>query len=199
MECFFAFLALLVAFLFLAASAARSHSRWARRQNAYLQLAGQYAGSSLQGGLWTPPRVRLRCGETIAILSEAAGRGPYRTPCTQMAVFWPEQTFRGELFPRGRWREWESSWALQEIPLGDEEFDRRYVVRGAERQSLCDFFSPGVWWQLDRLRRLFSDDSVYLLIRRGRILVQKPRLLRQLEPLIGVGGGGCERLQKGTR
>jgi len=70
------------------------------------------------------------------------------------------------------------------VPLGDPAFDSQLEVHGFDEQEMREFFSEGLRWQLARLRGLFDDGSLYVLIQRGRILIQKPRVLLRFDALL---------------
>jgi hypothetical protein len=90
---------------------------------------------------------------------------------------------RCEILPRTRGSVPTAHWGWSEIATGDREFDRRYLVRGRDAEEIRELFREGVRWNVERLRSLFNDDSVYILIQRARILIQKPRPLRRYEEL----------------
>jgi len=169
------FLFLLVAFLFVTGSAARSHSIRARRRRLYQQLARRYAGVYLPGGMWRRASVRLRYGETLATLSEAKGRGPFRERCTQIGIVWPDQEFCCEVLPNDVSEAAPRLRHLQEFSTGDDDFDRRFCVRVRDAHQAREFFREGVRWQIERLASLSAMRPVYILVRGGQILIQTPR------------------------
>jgi hypothetical protein len=177
------FLVLLVAFLFVAGSAARAHSLRSRRRRAYQQLAKRFAGTYLSGGVFGRPRVRLRYGETVAILREAAGRGPFESRCTQIVIEWGDARFRGEVLPHHTTRP-PALRGAQRIEMDDEVFNRHLQAYGYDEHESREFFCEGVRWQIEKLRSLFSDNALYVLIQRGRILVQKPHVLLRFDALL---------------
>ncbi|MFV1964723.1 MAG: RING finger protein [Pirellulaceae bacterium] len=183
MECFVTFLVLLVAFLFVTGSAARAHSLRSRRRRAYQQLARRFAGTVLSGGIFGRPRVKLRYGETTAIVGEAAGRGPYHSRCTQIVMEWIDPRFRCEVFPHNTSR-LAALRGVERVALDDDLFNRHLQLHGRDENEVREFFCEGVRWQIEKLRALFNDGSLYVLIQHGRILVQKPHVLLRLDHLL---------------
>ena len=175
MECLLSFLFLLVAFLFVAGSAARSHSIRARRRRLYQQLARRYAGVYLPGGIWRRASVRLRYGETLATLSEAKGRGPFRERCTQIGIVWPDQQFCCEVLPCDMSEAAPRLRHFRDYSTGDNGFDRRFRLRVRDEKEAPRFFREGVRWQIERLASLSAVQPVYVLVRGGQILIQTPR------------------------
>jgi hypothetical protein len=182
-ECFFSFLVFLVLFLIVTGSAARAQTRRARRRRAYQQLARGFAGAYLPGGVFGRASAMLRYGDTRAWVREASGRGPLSGRCTEIAIDWPHGALRCEIMPKTRGIAPTVHWGWGEISTGDREFDSRYLVRGRDPEEVREIFREGVRWNIEKLRSLFDDDSVYILIQRARILVQKPKPLRRYEDL----------------
>jgi hypothetical protein len=182
-ECLLTFLVLLVMTLIATGSAARAHSRWSRRKRAYQKLARRFGGYYVPGAVLRRPSVRLRYGETHALLREAPARKPFTGRCTQIVIDWPDYVFRCEISPQPTEPRPATFWSLPEITIGEPDFDRRFLIRGHDEKDVREFLSEGVRWQIGTLASLFSGRSVYIHIQRGRILIQKPRLIRHYENL----------------
>ena len=182
MECLVTLFVLMILFTVVIRSTAGGESRSARRRS-YQHLAKQFSGVYVSGGLFGSPTMRMRYGETTAFLTEASCRGPYRGRCTQMQINWPDARIRAEIrMNDGTTRE-VSLRGLQPMTLGQEEFDRRFLLRGDDERELRELLSEGVRWQIDRLAQLFTKDELYIFISNGRIFIQKPRIIRKYSEL----------------
>jgi hypothetical protein len=69
------------------------------------------------------------------------------------------------------------------MTLGQPDFDRRYLLRGDDEREVRQLLNDGVRWQIDRLAELIARDGVYIFIANGRILIQKPRIIRKYSEL----------------
>ncbi len=176
MECLITFLVLLVLMIAGTGSAARVQSRSSQRRKTYQQLAKRYSGLYLPGGLFARPAVRFPYGETQVTIREATGRGPFRGKVTQVQLNWPDGRFFLEIFRDGE-NQLLPYASERQIGIGVEPFDRDYVMSGSDLREVTVFLSEGVRWQLNRLRRLHNDDSLYVRIHRGRLTVQKQQRL----------------------
>lgn len=182
MECLVTFLMLMVVFLFVTGSAARAHSVRARRRFVYEQLARRYAGAYLPRGL-RRPGVRLRYGQTQAMLRETGRGKPFPERCTQIVIDWPDTVARCEIVPRASANCPTTLYFLPEFPSGDASFDRRFVVRGMEEKEVRNLLREGVRWQVARLAEQPTSDTIYVLIQHRQITVRKPRVLTRFEEL----------------
>jgi hypothetical protein len=70
------------------------------------------------------------------------------------------------------------------VSLDDETFDRHLQLYGYDENEVREFFCEGVRWQIEKLRATFDDGLLYVLIQRGRILVQKPHILLRYDTLL---------------
>jgi hypothetical protein len=177
MECLITFFVLLTIFVLVTLSPTSGESRSSRRRN-YQNLAREFSGVYLSGGLFRKPRVRFRYGETLAFLTEVSLRGPYRGRCTQIQINWPDPTFRAEVLRKDK-AAGPSVRVMSEVTSGVEQFDHAFLVHGDDEQAVRQFLSEGVRWQIDRLCRLLGDNRLYILITHGRIHIQKPRIIRK--------------------
>jgi hypothetical protein len=182
MECLLTLFVLMILFTVVIRTTAGGESRSARRRS-YQHLAKQFSGVYVSGGLFGTPTVRMRYGETVAFLTETSARGPYRGKCTQMQINWPDARFRVEIRMDDGVPRQAALRGLQEVKLGQEEFDRQFEVRGDDEREVRQLLSEGVRWQIDRLAQLFAKDELYILISNGRIFIQKPQIIRKYSEL----------------
>ncbi|MDA1050076.1 MAG: hypothetical protein O3C40_06300 [Planctomycetota bacterium] len=172
MECLLVFFALLAFATFTIRAAAGGESGGERRRS-YQQVARQFSGRFTPGGFFGQPNVRLRYGETFAVLTEAASRGPHPGRCTELKINWPDTRFRAEIACSQDAERSTAFDTLTTIESGDVEFGSRFVVCGNDRQELRRFLSDGVRWQITRLSRLSRDGQLYIAVGRGHLCIQK--------------------------
>ena len=182
MECLLVFFGLL-AFTVFAIRAASGGESGSSRRRSYRQVAKQFSGRFTPGGWFGKPSVRLRYGDTFAVLTEASSKGPHTGRCTQVQINWADTRFRAEIACHLDPFSPTVFDPLQIMESGDSDFDRRFVVRGTDEEEVRRFLSDGVRWQISRLLGEGSDDHLYILIGNGHICVQRPRLIRSFAAL----------------
>ncbi|MFO7901396.1 MAG: RING finger protein [Planctomycetota bacterium] len=176
MECFLA----LIIFLFIAVLASGVGSRGAHRGNrAYVALTERFGGTYQAGGVFRPPTVRFRHGQTWVAVHPGPRRADSRT--TQVRLEWPDH--ETELRVGTALDSSVSAASGQDILVGDDEFDRHYHVNGYPESQVKRLLSDGVRWQLNRLRQGFECPGVGVFVHRGRMIVEKPMLFRRGEDL----------------
>lgn len=182
MECLLIFFVLLALATFSIRAAAGGESGGQRRRS-YQQIAKQFSGRFVPGGFFAQPSVRMRYGDTFAVLTEASSRGPHFGRCTQLTINWADRRFHAEIACHLSTQSPRPFDTLQPIGTGDPEFDRRLVVRGANEKEVRQFLSDGVRWQMIRLFETVDDKHLYISIDRGHLCIQKPRSIRSFAVL----------------
>ncbi len=186
MECLLIFIALLV-FATYSLRAASGGESGGQRRRSYQQVAKQFSGRFIPGGFFGQPTVRFRYGDTVALLTEAASRGPHPGRCTQLRINWSDTRFRAEIACHRNVAQPTVFDPLQVIDSEDPEFDARFEIRGTDEEEVRRFLSDGVRWQIVRLLKLTNDEHLYIFIGHGYICIQKPQLIRSfagLKPLV---------------
>lgn len=172
MECLAIFLLLVVGFIAAVASIGNRLSHRRGRRRMFQQLANQFVGAYDGGGLFSHPSVRLRYGETAAIVRECRTVGPFPGPGLEVRVAWPHTHIQGEIISQlGQQAEQGLLWP--QLSQQADEFGNRFIVSGSDAADIGQLLTSGVQWQIERLRRLGDDERLYVLIRDGQIVVQK--------------------------
>ena len=164
------------------ASFARFQSGAGRRRRSYQRLAKRFAGTYVSGGLFTRPSVRMRYGETRAVLREANGHGNFDGKCTQLQIEWPDDRLVCEILPLTA-DAGPATRGLTEHTTANPSFNRRYLVCGNSDRDVQQLLSDGVRWQIDRLSAMNEHSELYLQFRRGNILIQNSQLIRHFDEL----------------
>jgi len=191
MECLLTLLALLFLFVAVIRATAGGESRGARRRN-YQLLAVRLSGAYVPGSPFRAPAVRFRYGDTMGFLTEGTALGPDRGRGTQLQLDWNDPKLRLEMWAKAGGARRTSSRGLTEILSGSPEFDSRFTICGKSEEAVRQFLSDGVQWQILRLAQLLGDYRLHLLISRGRMYIQKPRLIRKFADLQAFVSHGLE-------
>jgi hypothetical protein len=185
MECLAAFFVLsILLFVMLGTVGERMYGR-RRRRRLFRDLAKHFKGAYDAGGLFSRPALRLRYGETWAVVTQSHAGGPFFGRSLQVRIAWPHPNVRCEIIatPEPRLlRGLRHAWLL--IEMDGTDFGERYIVTGAEESVVRPLLTDGVQWQIDRLRKLVPDERLYVLIRDGQLIVQRPWQNLRLEPTV---------------
>jgi hypothetical protein len=175
MECVAVFLLIVVGlFVTVGMIGERVYGR-TRRRRMFRDLAKRFAGAYDAGGLFSRPAMRLRYGETWAVVTQNNAGGPLPGLSWQVRIAWPHNNVRCEIFavtnPRVL-RDMRHAWPV--IQLDNSDFCQRYVVTGMDEPVVRALLTAGVQWQIDCLRKQIPDERLYVLIRDGQLIIQKP-------------------------
>jgi len=154
-----------------------------RTNETYRRMAAQYGGRCSPGGWFGRPSLRfVRNGAYVLVDIYSTG-GKHPRYYTQLHVSWPDPHLRLEVFPEGIWSRVGRFFGMEDIQIGSRLFDEQYIIRGSDHQEVRAFLSEGVQWQIDKIRRLFGNNDVFVQVARGSLLIKKLSLIRRFEPL----------------
>jgi hypothetical protein len=151
------------------------------RYRAYRQLAARYRGKYENRGLSDPPTVSFSYNGSsvrVGLAPHVAGQPP--NPRTRVVVrFGNGLPFRLELAPVARPSPPQPPKGTRLVRIGDQEFDRGYVVQANDADMAREFLTPAVRWSIDNLHRLAPPNGMLVSINPERLLVQVDRNLGQ--------------------
>ena len=177
-------LAILGAFfliLYLVLRLGASASAWlsGSRYRSYRQLAARYRGKYESRGLSDPPTVSFPYNGSnvrVGLAPHVAGQPP--NPRTRaVARFRRGLPFRLELAPVARPAPPQPPKGTRLVRVGDQEFDRGYVVQANDPEMARAFLTPAVRWSIANLGRLGPPGGMLVSINPERLLVQVDRNL----------------------
>jgi hypothetical protein len=149
------------------------------RFRAYRQLATRYQGKYESRGLSDPPTVSFGyngANVRVGLAPHVAGQPP--NPRTRVvARFRQGIPFRLELAPASRPSPAQAPKGTRPIRIGDQEFDRGYVIQANDPEMACEFLSPSVRWSVGNIHRLSPPSGMLISINPERLLVQVDRNL----------------------
>lgn len=151
------------------------------RFRAYRQLAGLYHGKYESRGLSDPPTVSFtHNGSTVRVGLAPNVPGQHLGPRTRVvARFRQGLPFRLELSPLARPAPPQPPKGTRLVRVGDQEFDRGFVVQANDPEMAREFLAPSVRWAIGNLGRLAPPGGVLVSINPERLLVQVDRNLGQ--------------------
>jgi hypothetical protein len=175
------FIGAFVLLLYLAIRLGAKTSAWlsGNRYRAYRLLAQRYRGKYESRGLSDPPTVSFSYNDSnvrVGLAPQIAGQAHH--PRTRVvARFRRGIPFRFELAPVSRPLPAQTPKGTRVVRVGDQEFDRAYVIQANDAEMACEFLSPTVRWAIGNLHRLAPPSGMLISINPERLLVQVDRNL----------------------
>ncbi len=167
--------------LYLAIRLAATAGSWlsGSRYRAYRHLAARYQGRYESRGLSDPPTVSFaHRGSNVRVGLAPQVVGQPANPRTRVVVrFRRGLPFRLELAPIARPAPPQPPKGTRLVRVGDQEFDRGYVVQANDADMAREFLSSAVRWSIDNLHRLAPPSGMLVSINPERLLVQVDRNL----------------------
>lgn len=80
---------------------------------------------------------------------------------------------------------------IQDIQIGDEEFDPRYIIKADDAAVATQFFTAGVKDAINQIRYMGDRDYVLVSINRERMMIRKAPLLESTDHLRQFVNAGC--------
>jgi len=147
------------------------------RYRSYRQLARRYRGRYESRGLSEPPTVSFSYNGSnvrLGLAPQITGQ-PAVSRTRVVARFRRGLPFRLELAPVSRPAPAQSPKGTRPFRVGDEEFDRSYVVQANDPEMAREFLAAPIRWAIDNLHRLAPPGGMLISINPERLLVQVDR------------------------
>lgn len=179
-ECFIAFVVLVMLFTALVVVVAVAQTRADRNNQAFYQLAQRFSGACRPAGWFRSGSVRFRYGATQATLfSHSGGK---HGQATFFQLEWPDHRLNMEVVSCERG----TTTAARDsslVPVDDDAFDTRYAVRAWDAREAKTWLSEGVRWQIEKLRHFCEPQDMQIVVMQGRLTVKKSGRLRRFDEL----------------
>lgn len=144
---------------------------------AFSSLAQRFDGSFQRGGLFRWPSARFLHGQAWVLVTQSASRG--RTGATQVMVQWPDAKCRFHLETPPRSSQLANPSQPHPWRLVPSDGGQPLCVRGDDNADVDRLLSDGVRWQIASLQQCVNHRPVHMTIRRGRLLVETPVIMRR--------------------
>ncbi|MCA9270611.1 MAG: hypothetical protein KDA41_19150, partial [Planctomycetales bacterium] len=125
MECFFAFIVLVVV---LVAVATQKFSSASGINDAYTRLAGRFGGRVTRGGWWRKPHVRFVWHGAHVLVQAVKSRSATGGYYTEVVMNWPDEALHLEVYPAGVWSRVQEVLGPDAMRIGTVPFDKHYVI-----------------------------------------------------------------------
>jgi hypothetical protein len=159
------------------------HNLGALRQT-FQSFAELYDGQMHDRQLFESPKVSFTHGTSRALLSIYESSDPSPQFYTQLTFTipagWPH---RLEIFPQ-RYKDDDVKYLnVDDIRVGDEAFDPRFVVKSDDAKFARDYLDAGARKAVEDLRSLQGNDKILISINSSRLMVRKHSILSELNDL----------------
>jgi hypothetical protein len=151
------------------------------RHRAYRQLAARYRGRFESRGFSDPPTVSfIHNGSNVRVGLAPQVAGKTQQARTRVvARFSRGLPFRLELAPVARPAPLQPPKGTRQVRVGDNEFDRNYLVQANDPEMARAFLGNSARWSIANLERLGPPGGMLVSINPERMLVQVDRNLGQ--------------------
>jgi hypothetical protein len=192
------FVTLLLAVVIIGLAIAFQASQRNSLNNVYRSFAQRVGGTLQEGSLWSFPSVAFAHGGATVLLNVYSTGGKHSTHYTQlMFTLYHSPTFRCEIYPEGFFQEIGKFFGMQDIEVGYRMFDDHFVVKSDDIESVRNFLNAAVQQEMLKLKRLRSNDHVYLSMTGAQLIIRKLNVLNRADDLntfYESGGRICDEL-----
>lgn len=149
-----------------------SASRLQDLHTTYSRVARSFEGTAAPGGWLSTPSLRFQHRGAPVLLDIASG-GSDDPDYTQLHIAWPDSTFRCTVYPERFFSQVGKFLGMQDIEIGDPDFDRAYIITGNDLKKVRDFLNARVREKIDQLRDLRKNDDIYVAVTGSSLLIKK--------------------------
>ena len=112
------------------------------REEVWKQLSSEIGAEFVEGGFWRGDKVQVRVKEwTITLDTYTVSTGKSHVTYTRMrAPYVNKDGFRFTIYRRGMFSELRKRLGMQDIEVGDPEFDHDYVIQGNDEVKVLTLF-----------------------------------------------------------
>ena len=113
------------------------------KQDIWRQLSNEIEARYVEGGFWTGDKVQATHGEwTMTLDTYAVSTGKTTIVFTRMrAPYVNPDGFRFTVYRKGLFTDIAKRFGMQDVEVGDEAFDRDFVIKGTDEGKLRDLFA----------------------------------------------------------
>src|SRR3954451_20448545 len=118
------------------------------RDEAWRRLGEEAGAEFIEGGLWKGSKVQAHVGPwTVALDTHTVHTGHAHFTYTRMrAPYVNPEGFRFTAYRKGLFSELGKLLGMQDIEVGDPEFDEAFIVKGTDEAKVRELFAdPEVW------------------------------------------------------
>jgi len=161
-------------------------------RHTYQRFSELHDGQLHDRQLFESPKVSFVYHTSRALLSIYESSDPSPQFYTQLTFTIPQGwTHRLEIFPQ-RFKDSDVKYLnVDDIQIGDETFDPRYVIKSESEKFAKEFLDGKIREAIERLRNLLGNDRILISVNSSRVLVRKQAILAELPDLEAFAGQSC--------
>ncbi len=158
----------------------------------YRQFCELYDGQLHARQLFESPRVSFDYNGSRALLSIYESNDPSPHFYTQLTYTipsgWPH---RLEIFPQ-RFADNDVKYLnVDDIRIGDEEFDPRYVIKSNDQGFIREYLDARTRQAIEDLRSLLGNDRILISVNASRLMIRKYAILGEIDELTAFSELSC--------
>ena len=113
------------------------------KDEVWRQLSEEIGAEFIEGGLWKGNKVQAHVGPwTVTLDTHTDSSGESSTTYTRMrAPYVNPEGFRFTIYRKGFFSNLGKLLGLQDIEVGDPEFDEAFIIKGNDEERVCDLFA----------------------------------------------------------
>lgn len=165
--------------VFIVVAASRHQGRLRKKREAALgEVARRVGGRVKPGSFWKQPQLAIEHRGTAGRLEFYSTGGKNPTLFTRLHFQFPAgPPFRVRVYPERFFSQVGKWFGAQDILIGDEAFDDKFMIKGDNPERVCGFLSPEVREAVFELRAMIMNDHVEVRTRKDALLIQKLKWL----------------------
>ena len=155
--------------------AVKHHKRQRRRREEALAIVAQRLGGTLTPGtFWQQPKITFEYKSYAANIEYYSTGGKHPTLYTRLFFhFQRTPPLNVRVYPERLFSKIGKFLGGQDIQLGDENFDDKFMIKGSDAARVKDFLSPDVRQAIFELRALTMNDHIDISTESTAIRIQK--------------------------
>jgi len=99
--------------------------------------------------------------------------GKHPTLYTQLSFRYPDPKLRLEVFPEGFLNFLGKYFGTEDIEIGSDDFDLKYIIRGSSKRLVKEFLTESVQTRIEDLARFRNSGNIFIGVTAGSLLVKK--------------------------
>ena len=115
---------------------------WSQQRRIWRQLSQEIGAEFVEGGFWTGSKVQAHVGPWIVTLDVGRSDQDGKTVVTRLrAPYVNPEGFRFTIYRKGFFSDLGKLLGMQDIEVGDPEFDEAFIIKGNDESKVRDLFA----------------------------------------------------------
>jgi hypothetical protein len=131
------------------------------KDEVWRQLSEEIGAEFVEGGFWKGSKVQAHVGPWKVTLDTSTSDEDGKTPVTRLrAPYVNPEGFRFTIYRKGFFSDLGKLLGMQDIEIGDPEFDEAFLIKGNDESKVCDLFGN------PKIRQMIQDQpKIHLAVK----------------------------------